>query len=186
MMRLYLDLDGVITNFLQLSIQVCQLPLDHTKVDKWDFLNGLMSSREFWMRISEYDKFWEDMPMYPYATQLINMLYSIDGIQLFFCSSPGPDYHSSSGKVQFLRKNDFLQHNNYILTQHKYLLANKDTLLIDDSYTNCKSFIENGGNSIIWPQLWNIDYCDRHMYEDMQSQRYTQLLEKVKLKIKSL
>lgn len=157
-LRVYLDLDGVIVDFLKKAVEVCKLPLDYTKIDKWSFWSGFMSDNEFWDAISKYDKFWEQLELYSYSQQLVSMLYTIKDIQLFFCTSPGPDYHSASGKIKFLRNNDFLQHNNFVITQHKYLLANRYSLLIDDGYHNFAAFTNHGGLALLWPHVCNANY----------------------------
>jgi 5'(3')-deoxyribonucleotidase len=156
----YLDLDGVLFNFVSASIETCDLPLTHDDVKTWNYFEPYMSALEFWKRIHEQQYFWEDLPVYPWAGDLIDMLEKYGDV--VFCTDPSHDDESATGKLRALKRHGFLAlgGTNYVLCKDKWRLARENTWLIDDSTANCGHFLQHGGNALVFPQIWNGMYVD--------------------------
>jgi len=154
----YCDLDGVIANFVDGAIEAADLPLTHDDVNQWDFFKPYMSSEDFWGRIHAQACFWEDLPVYPWAHELVEALRSFGDV--VYCSDPTLDDESATGKIKWLKRHGFVEPNgkNYILAAEKWRLSLQNTYLVDDSIFNCQSFamrMEAEGDAIVFPQRWN-------------------------------
>lgn len=159
MTTIYCDLDGVIANFVEGAIEAADLPLTHDDVKEWDFFKPYMSSEEFWGRVHAQSCFWEDLPVYPWAHELVEALRSFGDV--VYCSDPTLDDESATGKIKWLKRHGFVKpgEKNYILTAEKWRLAAQHSYLVDDSYKNCVDFARHGnGEWNVFPQRWNTTY----------------------------
>ncbi len=157
-MEILLDMDGVLCDFYAAALEACDLPRDTQPV--WDFWSPYITTEEFWQRIHDRAYFWEDLEPYPWMQDLVDACRSLG--QVWFCSAPGPDRDSASGKLAWLRRHKLLDGDNYILTPHKHLLSAADRILIDDSVHNVSRFVhaKNSG-ALLFPQPWNAgDFVD--------------------------
>lgn len=159
---IYLDLDGVCTNFIKSCILANGLNYDETvNIWKKDF-RGVFSAFEvfgidnsdFWKNIEKVgEDFWSEMEVYPWFSELYTKL-SQNG-KVIFLTKPSNSPLSHSGKIKWLQKQFNINFKDYILTPHKELLASADTVLIDDCPKNIKNFKNAGGKGILFPQFWN-------------------------------
>lgn len=159
MTTIYCDLDGVIANFVEGAIEAADLPLTHDDVKEWDFFKPYMSSEEFWSRVHAQSCFWEDLPVYPWAHELVEALRSFGDV--VYCSDPTLDDESATGKIKWLKRHGFVKpgERNYVLTAEKWRLSSShECFLLDDSPKNCTAFEmrpDAFGYSIVFPQRWN-------------------------------
>lgn len=159
---IYLDLDGVCTNFIKSCIEANKLDYDNTiAIWKRDYL-GVFSAfkvfnidnNTFWRNIeSSGEQFWTEMEPYPWFHELYNRL-SEHG-KVYFLTSPSQCPSSLSGKLKWLQSQFDRSFKDYIITPNKELLANENSILIDDFPKNIEDFINAGGNGILFPQFWN-------------------------------
>lgn len=159
MTTIYCDLDGVIANFVEGAIEAADLPLTHDDVKEWDFFKPYMSSEEFWGRVHAQSCFWEDLPVYPWAHELVEALRSFGDV--VYCSDPTLDDESATGKIKWLKRHGFVKpgERNYILAAEKWRLSQSGVILLDDSPANCRQFYDGGnGLSIQFPQRWNDNF----------------------------
>lgn len=159
MTTIYCDLDGVIANFVEGAIEAADLPLTYDEVVQWNFFKPYMSVTEFWGRIHAHSCFWEDLPVYPWAHELVGALRSFGDV--IFCTDPSHDEESSTGKIRWLKRHGFLSKGDpdcYVLLRDKFLLSKPGTVLVDDSTYNCRMFtgLQDQGDAILFPQRWNI------------------------------
>jgi hypothetical protein len=154
---IYLGMDGVIFDFVSAAIEVCDLPLRHNDVADLRFYRPYMTADEFWSCIRGYTSFWEDLPLYPWARDLIELANQHGHVK--FCSDPSKDDESATGKIRALKRHGLLAsgRENYVLCRDKWALARPKTLLIDDVRAVCADFcfFSKEASAIIFPQLWN-------------------------------
>lgn len=115
-----------------------------------------MSSKNFWAKIDKCPGFWENLDKLPWCDELIDFIKNNNYV-FTICSAPSLSKDAPSGKVIWLKKyfgNNFYD---YQLGKDKYLMANPNHLLIDDSEEQCSNFIEYGGNAILFPTESNIN-----------------------------
>jgi 5'(3')-deoxyribonucleotidase len=155
---IYCDLDGVIANFVDGAIEAAALPLTHDDVARWNFFEPYMSQEHFWTCIHAHTYFWEDLPVYPWAHELVEALRSFGDV--VFCSDPSHDDEAASGKIKWLKRHGFIGRcsQSFVLTAEKWRLSMQNTVLVDDSNINCQNFamrMEAEGEAIVFPQRWN-------------------------------
>ncbi len=155
MTTIYLDIDGVLADFVTGSIEACDLPLTHDQVTEWDYYKPYMEAKEFWKCIHAQQYFWEDLPVYPWAHDLVKMLSEFG--EIVYCSDPSSDDEAASGKIKWLKRHGFLKPDgkNFVLTPCKWLLAGPERVLVDDYGYNTAAFSRQGGAAILFPQPWN-------------------------------
>lgn len=161
-MRIFLDMDGVMADFVSGAIEAAALPLTHDQVDRWNFFEPYMSAEEFWEHIHDTYEFWEGLEPYPWAQDLVELCKQYG--EVIFLSDSSHDDNAPSGKVKWLRRHGFLNadSSNYMLGHQKYLLGHNDGLLIDDSPANCSKW---RGKYILFPQKWTLyEEVDQLLY----------------------
>lgn len=154
---IFLDMDGVIADFVSAAIEVCNLPLKHDEVDQWNFFLQYMTSEEFWQEIDRTPDFWtERVKPYPWASEVV-ALCEANANRVIFASAPCNHPQSAEGKIRWLRQHGFMgdDRNDYMLGPDKYLMAKPGRLLVDDNDGNCVSFETEGGQKLVFPQPWN-------------------------------
>lgn len=170
---IYLDLDGVCTNFIKSCIEANQLDYYSTiEIWKRDYPGVFSASKvfnidnnTFWGNIEKLGEgFWTEMEPYPWFKELYNKLSEYG--KVYFLTSPSQCPYSLSGKLKWLQKQFNRNFKDYIITPNKELLANSNSLLIDDFPKNIESFKNAGGKGILFPQFWNstIDIEDKISY----------------------
>jgi 5'(3')-deoxyribonucleotidase len=154
-MIIFLDLDGVIINFIEGVCNWYGIPYEPEKVTHWNALPELTNTsyEDFWRRINT-PLFWKELNFYPYAKLFITELQKHGEVILL--SSPARG--CAGYRQNWIQNNlpDFFYSGNYILTPNKAVCANRNTILIDDADHNCISFAKAGGFAILYPQPWNI------------------------------
>lgn len=157
---IFLDMDGVLADFVTASLAATGVPLEHDEVDSWDYFTPFMSEMEFWRKIDAVDGFWDQIKPYPWASSLVEMCELVAPV--YFCSSPSPHHVSASAKIKWLRDYGLMakDDSNYVLTSHKHLLAGPRRVLIDDGEHQLEAFSKAGGIGIRFPQPWNSASCE--------------------------
>lgn len=153
--RIFIDMDGVIADFVSPSLKAAAIPLSHDECLCWDYFSGFMTEIEFWTAIDSVDGFWDSLVPYSWAHDLVEMCNRIAPV--YFCSAPAWHKSCAGAKVHWLRERGFLKGraDHFILTPHKHLLANSGTVLIDDGQHNIDAFRSAGGHAITFPMPWN-------------------------------
>ncbi len=172
MKTIYIDLDGVICDLNMGIITVCDgLQIGTSTIDENPFLkNRLLQENVFtvfkeqnpWKKIQSVGyKFWENLEVFPWANDLISMC-SNNADHIAFLTSPGNlkvdpvnSGIASHGKTMFVEKN--FPDVPLIITKSKHILANQDTLLIDDTIRNIEDFRNHGGYAFHFPHHYTID-----------------------------
>ena len=143
-MNLYLDMDGIVFDFNSQCRKYLGVDDEPTDYYHW---NEFANFKE----IMRQESFWSEMPLYPWAQELVSLKRDFK-----FCSSAFAGIPESySGKSKAVCKH-FGSCSNLILIQDKSLLANRESILVDDRDDNLSAFHFGGGTGIAWPQLYNV------------------------------
>ena len=150
-----MDMDGVLADFVSGTLEACELPILAEDVTHWGYYEPFMSTSEFWRRIDEQMCFWEDLPVYPWAHDLWEMVNSFGDV--IIASSPSMHPDCVGGKLRWLRRHGFLKPSdqNYMFGPQRFRMAREGAVLIDDSDDQCRRFWDAGGKAIVFPQKWN-------------------------------
>jgi len=151
--QILLDVDGVLTNFVKAALKVHKM--EDYKIKSWDFFKELeIKAEDFWNKIDNKEKFWETLPEYEWCDDLIGKIQELR-IPYILSTSPSLASNSCYGKRQWMINKFGIKFNSFMIGSQKHLMANKHTVLIDDSDKNIDNFRAHGGKGIVFPQPWN-------------------------------
>ena len=155
-LRIAVDLDGVLAYWEKAAAKTCGIDYKDEKI-RDAIKNGkrletfIGGDEIMWPMIDkEGEKWWEDLEKLPWADDLIDLLKK-ETKDLFFLSSPSKSPICYSGKIKWVLKNYPKMERDLFLGCKKYLFANSNILLIDDTEKKCKEFREYGGHAFLWP-----------------------------------
>jgi hypothetical protein len=163
--HIYLDVDDTLNNFTMHALRLMGCPANSVYpmdvgYDIVAACNRLGPARnwqphEFWAWLPE--QAWSEASPTPWNTWLLSeCVKSVGQDNVFLCTSATRNLTSFTGKLKWIYRNmpDWT-HRQYVITPHKYLLA-QDALLIDDAPKQCENFCRAGGEVIMVPQPWNV------------------------------
>ena len=140
MKKIYVDLDGVLTDFQAQAAKLFDMPKD--EVEKYLDKNP----GKTWAKISRAGAdFWSKMPWMEDGKQLW------DGLAIYkpiILSSPTKHPSSKIGKIRWLREN-VSENSKVILDHDKAKYADEDSILIDDREKNIEAWKKAGGIGIL-------------------------------------
>jgi len=175
--RIFLDLDDVCNTLAMYVLHVRGIDISQTNYAEYpvacgydivaaaNSLGARCTQRNFWRSITQ--KQWALMPLsdfFPWLLKTCAHLVGRKNIYIVTASidipTQAPDY--MVGKLEWIYAHFPLwMHQQYVITRHKYLLAQPDTLLIDDHPGHIDAFIKSGGQGLLVPRPWNVHAgCD--------------------------
>jgi len=156
--RIFLDVDGVISDWMGMAIKVFNInehDINTRKIlkEEYNSLSYLTDKSIVYETINKIGtKYWEDIELFPWAKNLYSALQEEGDV--CFLTSPGPWPAAAQGKINAINR-DFGE-SKIIITQHKYYCANENSILIDDQPSNIRLFENYGGNTFLWPNQYKI------------------------------
>lgn len=163
-MKVFIDMDGVLTAFIESAIELVTSVNADVVMRGWpegeyDLPAVLgMTPTEFWNRIGEAgEDFWASLKPYPWAMELYNAMADVG--ERIILTSPSRDPRCASGKMlwlqQFFRSGKLFRDYIFATSERKYLLAGPKRILLDDSMKNVQQWMRVGGRAVLVPQPWN-------------------------------
>ena len=151
-MKVFLDMDGVITNFNKSVCTKFDLPYPP---QVYHFFPEIRSQvNDFCDR-----SFWENLEWMDDGRDILRVVTETFGCEnICLLTKMMPNVESASGKMRWIQNNLPLYSNQVILATlevSKSLLAQPDTLLIEDCDKDFNEFVAVGGHGILVPRLWN-------------------------------
>jgi len=147
--KIFLDMDGVIVDFVTGAMNHCGKQVDEWPKGEYDLNKVLRVGPSFWKSLDE--AFWLGLTKTHDADSIFETLRGFD---ICILTDPGSTGHN--GKYLWLKCH--YPNIDYLMGNRKDFCSHKDALLIDDSDKNCLHFRLKGGKSIVWPQQWNSKY----------------------------
>lgn len=156
---IYLDIDGVVADFDQAVCRWFGRPvLQHYEDGRhlWRHI-GLHSDDDIQQTIWDMPAgFWSSIPLLPWARQLVAVCEDVVGKDsVYFATAAIGSNDCASGKMLWIAQHFPEMARRTILIRDKWMLTGPDRILIDDLENQCDKFVEHGGSSILFPQLWN-------------------------------
>jgi len=168
--KIFLDIDDVLNEFSMAALHYVGATGTHLPYTKypdcgWDIVEAANVLRkpgswaygveEFWGTLGE--SFWANIPRTPDCYKLITWCAAQvgeDNLYLATCATKSPA--CAAGKLRWIHEfmPKFL-HRQYMIGAQKSLLADSNSLLIDDRIKNCELFRNAGGSAILVSRPWN-------------------------------
>lgn len=142
---IYVDMDGVLCNFLKGASDATGYDLKQHS--QWEQIKGT-----HWKTISKMgSRFWARLPWMPDGKKLWNFVKPYEPrILSAFPQAEQNKQFAIDGKKEWIRKNlSGVKEINIVRGQEKQNFARKGAILIDDSPRNIKQFIQAGGIGIL-------------------------------------
>jgi 5'(3')-deoxyribonucleotidase len=154
-MRCFVDLDGVLVDFVGGAASYYNRTVDHWPAGQFDIAKTLgMTSQQFWNGLNE--GYWANLQPLPDAADILQLLENRFGaMNLCILSSPTRDPRSLSGKLKWIQRNLKKYERRFLIGPSKEFCASAQTVLIDDSDRNIDRFHQAGGAAILVPRRWN-------------------------------
>ena len=171
-LEIYLDMDGVCTDFITPAIEAHGLEPGAT-LDRWarehpgefypfDVLD--MEPDTFWGPLADLgEAFWVGLKAYEWFDEMFARLNRLGHV--VFLTSPTQAPASVSGKLRWLQDRYGMGFQDFVFTTHKDRLAHGNAVLIDDYDVNVSRFVDRGGMGVVFPQFWN---CNAHIDEGIE------------------
>ena len=166
---LYLDMDGLLVNFVKQACAAHNFNPDLLTAGQWAMERDMgISAAAFWGRCAGH-LFWESMEWMPDGREILSLVEGFvenSGLRLHILTSPSDDCGSFSGKYAWLQKHAPHLRRRLTLSCNKGELGHPGALLIDDSDDNCRKwrgyFNRVGGEAILVPRWWNSESLLAH------------------------
>lgn len=164
-MNIYLDIDGCISNWYKGVCECCGVDFyspsvrkelkDRKEFKKSEIGFSFVEQDKMWSNIEDAGiDFWINLDMFPWSKKLYDTLTEVGDV--CFLTSPGNilknplgSSMAAAGKVIWVQKH--FNTNNLLIGYNKSFCANKDSILIDDSYSKISEFKLKGGHTYYWP-----------------------------------
>ena len=168
--RILLDLDDVCNQMTMWSLRWIGCDVDPMSNSQfpvecgYDIVaaaNKLHPDRDDWTVPEFWDAIvreaWATVPESPEFRFILDFCERLVGREnVFIATSPTKDPDCLAGKLEWIHDHfPEWMWRQYAITPRKYIAANRETLLIDDSYANYKSFTKHGGHCLLVPKPWN-------------------------------
>lgn len=157
--QILLDLDGVLCDFVLPAVRLFtddpQKVCANWQPGNYSMADNLgVSNSKFWKKIDKAGSFfWSNLPPYPWMRELIELCRA--QAPTIICTSPSPKPSSLLGKVYWMHNHFGPGFRDYLIGAPRQFCARPGAVLIDDSDANCSLFRLNGGQAILFPQMWN-------------------------------
>lgn len=157
-MRIFLDLDGVIVDYVPSMALFFGVPVDEL-YKRWtpgvyEICHALGKDKNIWSEVWDApETIWSEMPEFPWARELFNKCN--ETAETFILTSPINSGTCVSGKVKWIHTFAGREYRNYILTHFKFNCARWDHILIDDREDNINFWEAEGGKGILFPNHGN-------------------------------
>lgn len=169
--RVYLDLDGVLTNFFKGVCDKFEKPYTYSNLMEYNFWNPWGITRDE-VNLHCDINFWANLKWMHDGHEILDAVENKFGSQnIYLLTVPMPNPGSGTGKILWVRWN-LPQYSERLIisTAPKKLLVKDDCLLIDDCDKYVDEFVEEGGQTILINRPWNSGHKRAdHSLEDLQN-----------------
>lgn len=155
MIKIFLDIDGVMADFYTAGLALFGIKPESCEGTDWWIPNIIGCSTEEWWTKCDSVEFWANLEKMHDADQILALCEAKAGRDVFFLSNPGPNPTAAMGKLLWVKKHYPIMYNRTILTFSKWACAAHNAILVDDLGSNVTDFEDDGGSAILVPRPWN-------------------------------
>ena len=161
MKKCFLDLDGVLIDFLAAALQFhgVSYSYDEYPYELGNYKNcppphGNLTRGEFWDAFDA--NFWAHLPWMHDGYQILAAVEGHFGKEnVCILTSPTRNSECVAGKVEWIRRELPDYRKKFLVGPTKAFCASSDSVLIDDVDRNVEAFKTAGGDTILVPRPWN-------------------------------
>lgn len=161
-MKLILDLDGVLVDFVKGALQSVNIEYDYDQYPKGirdieEAYNLRMSKADFWNSLNE-PRFWENLEWMHDGKEILRLCEKYAGkSNITICTSSGKMEFAAAGKLFWMKLNIpyYVNRHQFLIGPSKHACAAPNRVLVDDYEKNCGLFLAEGGERILVPRPWN-------------------------------
>lgn len=160
-MKCFLDLDGVLVNFVGGACRHHKMPTPYTRaasLGEWDVVKLLdVSPDQFWRGMG-YD-FWRLLDWMPDGRDILAVVESVFGADnVCLLTSPSDNFGAVEGKRAWVKNHLPSYFDRLIVGRCKDFMAGPERVLVDDYPVNVEKFSAAGGLGLLVPRPWNNQY----------------------------
>lgn len=149
----YVDMDGVLVDFVRASIAHHKLPLDPHDIP-WEYFSPFMSAQEFYAPMGL--DFWANLDWTPDGKELLAVVENyFPKDHIFLLTSPVETPGCYDGKRAWVRKHIPHYVRRFTAVNEKHGQSGPERALVDDHDHNVESFGKLGGHGVLVPRSWN-------------------------------
>ena len=162
MKRIFLDVDGVLADFVGGVLRAFPLPHEPHNTP-WDFIPD-----DVWPRLDA--AFWAGLDVLPDARALVELCQQRGELYLLTALPRTNRTEAVEGKLKWVGQHfPQLANRTILCVGGKASWATADAVLIDDHDGNVDAFRAAGGNAILVPRSWNCGGHDAYSWDLMRS-----------------
>lgn len=165
MIKLFLDMDGILTDFHSAAMEYFDIPKDTVfPANDFDTVKYMCAAKskaigvntfweqDFWKLLDV--KFWSQMLKTKECNDILKVSEQIFEDNVCILSSPANGV-SAQGKVMWIEENLPSFSHRFLLGKGKAFVAGPQSILVDDRNENVDDFILHGGHALLYPRHWN-------------------------------
>jgi 5'(3')-deoxyribonucleotidase len=151
----FLDVDGVLADFLSAAVKLHRLPISHDAIKVWNFHHAFgMTDGDLFGPMDE--SFWSSLGKYPEADEVIRQVETAFGRErIALCTVPCKTWGCSTGKMRWIEKHFPNYAGRTLLVEGKDFLSGPGKVLIDDAEHQISCWRNRDGFGILVPRPWN-------------------------------
>ncbi len=159
-MRLFVDIDGVLTNFVGAALARHNRRFEELAPGEWHFNKALgLTETAFWAQLGGAD-FWANMDWLPDGRAILGAAECSFGAEnVSLLTSPSQDSACWQGKAQWVAKHLPQYNRRLTVSACKTVFGGAGKVLVDDSEDNCEKWDRAGGEAILVPRFWNAGHA---------------------------
>lgn len=154
-------MDGVLVDFVGGACKALgkKNPYTYKKtVGTWDLTTLFnMSAKDFWTKIDSQE-FWANLEWTNDGRGILKAVERVFGDRVVLLTKPSLNPCSYAGKYEWIMKNMPEYANRHLMGTIKHCCAHRKSVLIDDCDANISAWSDAGGEWILVPRIWNMDY----------------------------
>lgn len=158
---LFLDMDGVLVDFVQGALDAHAMPHCKLTPGEWAIEKAMgLTLTHFWARLQGVNFWRELMPTHDWLPILATCQDYFRPDRIFLLTSPCLDPYCYTGKYEWVQK--WMPHfeRRFILSARKDIFARPGAVLIDDKEETIDKWRDRGGEGFLCPRGWNRQHAD--------------------------
>lgn len=154
-MKLLLDMDGVVVDFVTGYFSMIGKKYDRWKPGVWDIQEATGHEMDENLLTTE---FWANLPWMqdgPIILKTLEREFGSENICILSSCHVRRVGDACAGKIKWILKHMNSYHERYLFGPNKSFCSHRDSVLVDDRDENVNKFRAEGGRAILIPRIWN-------------------------------